>query len=259
MKKLSAPTVMKSTCNKGSSYLYTLSLDSPTEAQKIADEIHKVVGLSMPPKIKFSRRQTKRLLGTCWPDGRILLRPPNGQQVGTLLHELAHLHKKAVSEAMSARIRRQRGVSHGFGFKTGLSEIKRVWESIKGKYMPFDAKAWDDGVEALKDGFGISPKLASKLWSTVEKPPVVEKPTEPNWEDMGHAACKAGKKRIPVNDAALMNALNEINKRTYNYSTKNALDLWLKGWDKANLEPVVVTPEPVVFVTKSGFRTVRLV
>lgn len=244
-------------------YTYNLVFDSVREAQKLADEIASLLPLMKKPFIVFPNRLTKRGLGLCHHStGRIKLFAPKGQTVGVLLHELAHLHQLGWNEVDSTsklvvrngRFYRQRRIAHGRMFHLGHSEVHRVWEEqLKSKYMP-------------KEGFGLSPSIVAKLWNPdvpKSKEVSVEKffadipgwhdlvPVEPNWEDMGRNAFNAGKKRIPVNDAPLMNALNEINKRVYNYSTKNALTLWLSGWDKANLEATMVTSPPVVVERKS--------
>ena len=133
MKRLSQPTVKKSTCNRSSNYLYELLLDSEREAQAIANDIHKMIGLHRPPVIRFQNRMTKRLLGNCRSDGQIKLFPPKGKTVGTLLHELCHLYPAAVADSKP----------HGHAFKRGLMVIRNAWDQIKNKYMPADfEKNW---------------------------------------------------------------------------------------------------------------------
>ena len=92
---------------------------------------------------------TKRLLGNCCQaTGRIKLFPPKGRTVGTLIHELAHIHPSAIADKRA----------HGFGFKVSLIHIREAWDQIKNKYMPVDLeKNWSPAaMEGLKDGFDLS-------------------------------------------------------------------------------------------------------
>lgn len=246
MKRLSKPTVLKSTCNRSSNYLYELQIESQKEAQSIANDIHKIVGLHRPPVINFSKRMTKRLLGNCRADGRIKLFPPKGQQIGTLLHELCHLYPAAVADKKA----------HGFAFKRGLMVIRHAWDQVKNKYLPADLEAnWSpENCEGLKEGFEFKTKVVpvETLMPKLEAPKV----SEPSWFDMGANAHAKGLKRVPVNDGVLMSALAEMNKRVMNWSNNVPLTLWLKGWDSENVKPEP-KPEPNVrkYVTKSGFTT----
>ena len=209
------------------------------------------------PDVVFPSRRTKRGLGLCnHRTGRIQLFAPKGQTVGVLLHELAHLQDLGWNEfeqsrnrlrdglrdfgKFGGRLARPRLVSHGRMFHLGHTLIHKAWEQIKHKYMPFEKEAWSqENTEGLKDGFDL------------RKLPEVKLTLEPNWFDMGYSAFKKGQKRVPANDSTLMvsfhETLHETRKRIPDFNLKNALTLWLNGWDKANLEtPVETSPAPNV-------------
>jgi len=232
-------------------YTYNLIFDNVREAQKLSNEIAGLTKLMKHPDIEFPRRRTKGTLGLCnHVTGHIRMFAPMGQTVGVLLHELAHLHElgwEALEDSRGfvstgyGRVRRKRRNAHGAAFHRGHILIYKIWEQIKHKYMPVSK-------ERPVEEFLPKPEVVKALeYFKIDPKPYIEAVVEPNWFDMGTNAFENGKKRVPANDVNLMVAFNEINKRVRDFNIKNALTLWLNGWDKANLEaPVATSPAPSI-------------
>lgn len=124
---------------------YGLIFENVREAQSIADEIHKYLGLAVSPKVKLTNQNTKRLMGKANHASGLITLHVKGRNVGCLLHELAHLHPNAIKESnnsqsfrhlmLGRRFRKPRRISHGSAFKNAQMVIYSVWDKIKHKYI----------------------------------------------------------------------------------------------------------------------------
>lgn len=179
-------------CNRAKGhYTYGLRFESSSEAQKIALAIDKEFDLNKKPWVVLNKRKNKRLMGRCGFDGKITLFW-KGMTVGCLLHELAHLDKRAVAEQNKSsysyyRTRRQNRISHGSSFKFAQTQmilfygkhlrdkfkVKKVDKDIRTVYgeKPVETFTWP--VTTIIKPKPITKKVVKKV---VEKP--VELPPE---------------------------------------------------------------------------------
>jgi hypothetical protein len=126
-------------CAAGSKY-YSIQFSTTAEAQKIANFIYKEAlknngGFEVKPKIVLSRRSTTSLMGKAAPNGKITLFNGHGDNVGCLLHELAHLSNIArkAKNANNYGFRRRRNI-HGKEFKCAQALIYNCMKANEEKF-----------------------------------------------------------------------------------------------------------------------------
>lgn len=143
---------------------YEFMLDSTSEAQKIANAVHKEFKLKVKPVIKILRKTPKRLRGSAnTTTGNIRLMG-NGCNVGVLLHELAHLDKTAAEKSRGTGLRYSNGrmtkgrrISHGSDFKYAQTRIIKFWRTeLKSKFY--------DGTDRVS-----FPEIKSPKWTKLNK------------------------------------------------------------------------------------------
>lgn len=189
-------------------YTYGLIFESVTEARKIAAAIHKEFKLTVEPRIEFSRRKNKRLMGRATPwTGKIVLFW-KGMNVGCLLHELAHLSKEAMAEEKASTtfksLRLGRGyrmpkrISHGRSFKYAQTKMilffgkhlrdkfktRKVDKDVRTLYGEFDFTFSDPSLTTLKRFVGTGHVVHKPITPKPKPKPKKEDPPPLNDEEI---------------------------------------------------------------------------